>query len=115
MTAIAPSTKRTTDTEDWLRGLEFRPGLPMSQVISHDAIKVIASAIDEDRPVLIETGDIYHDMTTDRHLVVQSIDNGLVSFATVQMDGSLIGSKKNRFEVVNSVRAGRLIHKTVEK
>lgn len=115
MTAIAPSTKRTTDTEDWVRSLEFRPGLPMSQVISHDAVKVIASAIDADRPVELSVGNIYHDLTTDQHLVLQSIDNGLVSFATIRMDGSVTGSKKNRFEVVNAIRAKSLLPKQVEK
>lgn len=106
---------KTTPTEDVIRALEFKPGVSISMVVSHDVIKVIAKAVDEERPVPIEVGEIYHDLLTDRHLVVQSIDGGVVSFATIQMDGDLVGSKKNRFEVVNAVRAGKLLRKKVGK
>lgn len=100
---------KTTPTEDVLRALEFKPGVPLSMVVSHDVIKVVAKAMDAQAHIELRAGEIYHNLLVDQILTVQKVTEDKVYFASVKMDSSIQRTHMRLDEAVGMVRKGRLI------
>ena len=100
---------KTTPTEDVLRALEFKPGVPLSMVVSHDVIKVVAKAMDAQTPIELRAGEIYHDLMVDQILTVQEVTKSKAYFASVKMDNSIHRTHRFLSDAVNMVRLGRMV------